>query len=101
MWDMLFTALVVLRNVVGCYLGVLSFINMHHFSPWHSLSKLNSAHLAYRNGATHCCCVDRLWAFPSMTDGVLCFCHGGKRCVMADCMGSVSCRAYNRRTDIK
>ena len=26
------------------------FIFMHHFSPWHSSSKLDSAHMAYRNG---------------------------------------------------
>jgi hypothetical protein len=28
----------------------ISFINMHHFSPWHSKDELSSAHLAYRNG---------------------------------------------------
>ena len=31
-----------------------AFIFMHHFSPWHSLSKLSSAHLAYRNGSYSC-----------------------------------------------
>ena len=31
-----------------------AFISMHHFSPWHSPSKLSSAHLAYRNGSLSC-----------------------------------------------